>query len=118
MSKRDEYSCPCCGTPTDGWYCVACDAFECGERDVTDAEPCLVPAGVAVARERHAAHYEGNGRKGHDLFYVTFAGETNSRPANLPPDATYLQGFSANGKQQWQYVRPAPLSPGRCPRCP
>ena len=35
-TKRDEFSCPCCGTPTDSSYCVPCDAAECGEVDVAD----------------------------------------------------------------------------------
>lgn len=116
-TKRDEFSCPCCGTPTDGWYCVECQAFDCGEQSA-GVDNCLVPKGVSVALERHAAHYMGQPGKGHDLFFFTFQAPSKDRPAGLPLDAEYLQGFVANGEQWWQYVKKAPFSPGRCRRCP
>lgn len=31
--KRDEFSCPCCGVPTDSSECDECRAAECGEQD-------------------------------------------------------------------------------------
>lgn len=51
--KRDEFSCPCCGDPTDSSYCAPCIEAECGERDVNDPtiETCLAeskPAAVKV----------------------------------------------------------------------
>ncbi len=39
-TKRDEFSCPCCGTPTDSSYCAACDAAECGEQHVDSPDIC------------------------------------------------------------------------------
>jgi len=59
-TKRDEWSCPCCGTPNDGSYCAPCVAAECGERDYDDPhiETCLVTAvirGIVEARQRLAA---------------------------------------------------------------
>lgn len=45
-TKRDEFSCPCCGTPTDSHYCDACDKAECGERDYNDPN-----IGVCLAKE-------------------------------------------------------------------
>jgi hypothetical protein len=39
-AKRDEFSCPCCGTPTDSSYCAPCDAAECGEQHVDSPEVC------------------------------------------------------------------------------
>lgn len=56
--KRDEFSCPCCGTPTDSSYCVSCDEAECGERNANDPniETCLAGQAVAhVARLTAAA---------------------------------------------------------------
>lgn len=122
-AKRDEFSCPCCGEPTDSGYCDACDAFDCGERSVEEAEHfgCLVPRGVKVTRERHAAHYmpgDGHRARGHDLFYIAFRAPKNTtRPHWMPPFAEYHVGFVERGEQWWQYVRKAPLSPGKCPRC-
>lgn len=40
--KRDEFSCPCCGTPTDSSYCEACTKAECGERNTDDPRVCFV----------------------------------------------------------------------------
>lgn len=39
-TKRDEFSCPCCGTPTDSSYCAACEAAECGEQHVDSPDVC------------------------------------------------------------------------------
>ncbi len=39
-SAREEFSCPCCGTPTDSSYCAACDAAECGEQHVDSPRIC------------------------------------------------------------------------------
>lgn len=39
--KRDEFSCPCCGTPTDSSYCDACTKAECGEQHVDAPHNCL-----------------------------------------------------------------------------
>jgi len=41
MPARDEFSCPCCGVPTDSSYCAACEAAECGEQDVSAPDVCL-----------------------------------------------------------------------------
>jgi hypothetical protein len=35
-AKRDEFSCPCCGTPTDSSYCCVCITAGCGERAWND----------------------------------------------------------------------------------
>lgn len=40
MGKRDEWCCPCCGTPTDSSYCAPCDAAECGEQHVDSPDVC------------------------------------------------------------------------------
>lgn len=31
--KRDEFSCPCCGDPTDSGECADCAKAECGEQE-------------------------------------------------------------------------------------
>lgn len=41
-TKRDEWSCPCCGTPNDGSYCEPCTKAECGEVDYRFESPCVV----------------------------------------------------------------------------
>lgn len=48
----EEFSCPCCGEPTDGSYCLACDAAECGERDHDDPSinECLVQRAKTAAK--------------------------------------------------------------------
>jgi hypothetical protein len=48
-AKRDEFSCPCCGTPTDSSYCAPCAAAECGEQDVGAPDKCLVPSPAVFA---------------------------------------------------------------------
>lgn len=128
MSKRDEFSCPCCGTPTDSSYCLGCQIFECGERDVGTADDCLIPETVAlVERAPHAAHY-GNGN-GHDLLIVEISvgrgketpfngrGEPDVRPAALPADFRYHSGSRRDGFQRWRFIKTAPLSPGKCGGC-
>lgn len=40
MSARDEWSCPCCGTPTDSSYCDACEKAECGEQHIDSPRVC------------------------------------------------------------------------------
>jgi hypothetical protein len=119
-STSDEFSCPCCGTPTDSSYCAACEAFECGERDRDDPsiDTCLVPSGVKVWREEHAAHYAyGHPKRGHDLLWAEVAGPTNVRPAGLSADFEFAIGNRIGGVQTWLYTRKAPLSPGKCGRC-
>lgn len=54
-AKREEFSCPCCGTPTDSSYCGPCDKVGCGERDVSAPDICLVDAAVAVAKANRVA---------------------------------------------------------------
>lgn len=46
-AKRDEFSCPCCGTPTDSSYCDACTKAECGEQDVGAPDRCLATGKAA-----------------------------------------------------------------------
>jgi hypothetical protein len=130
-AKRDEWSCPCCGTPTDSSYCEACSAFECGERDWNDPNigTCLVPKHVAVWRTRHAAHYAGGG--GHDLLTleVTVPASKEAgtamfdkrgvpRVEGLPAGFEYHSGHGEpGGTQRWRFVRTAPLSEGTCALC-
>lgn len=45
--KRDEFSCPCCGTPTDGSFCGPCDAADCGSESVYDASDICVASLLA-----------------------------------------------------------------------
>lgn len=128
-TKRDEFSCPCCGTPTDSSYCAACVAFECGERDVGAADVCLVPSNVVVTRHAHAAHYAPeHPARGHDLIAVEVVikagvetpfnkrGEPDVRPAGLPSEFKYHSGSRIPGASQWRFVKTAPLSPGKCGR--
>lgn len=42
FATSEEFSCPCCGTPTDSSYCEPCDAAECGEAHYRSASPCMV----------------------------------------------------------------------------
>ena len=129
-AKRDEWSCPCCGTPTDSSYCAACDAFECGEQDVSAPDACLVPSNVVVTRHAHAAHYgHGHPARGHDLIAVEVIirageetpynsrGEPEVRPAGLPAEFKYHSGSRIPGASQWRFVKTAPLSAGTCARC-
>jgi hypothetical protein len=128
-SKRDEFSCPCCGTPTDSSYCEPCAAFECGEQDVSAPDRCLVPSNVIVTRHPHAAHYMGNDVRGHDLIAVEVVipagqetpfnsrGEPEVRPTGLPVEFKYHSGSRIPGASLWRFVKTAPLSPVRCPRC-
>jgi hypothetical protein len=126
-AQRDEFSCPCCGVGTDSSYCVACEAFECGEQNV-GSNKCLVPPRVGAWRDEHAAHYEG-GKGGHDLLTVEVTippgqetpfnkrGEPEVRPAGLPMDFQYHSGHRDGDWQRWRFVKTAPLSPGKCARC-
>lgn len=56
--------------------------------------------------EPHAAHYQGGG--GHDLEWMDL--EETVKPTK----------FNAikEGKQFWHFCRKAPLSQGKCGRCP
>ena len=130
--SRDEWSCPCCGTPNDSSYCLACLAFECGERDFNDPniDKCLVPKNVVVMRSAHAAHYAPeHPEKGHDLLIVEVVvpagqetpfnkrGEPDVRPVALPAEFKYHSGSRIPGAQQWRFVKAVPLSQGKCGFC-
>ena len=126
-TKRDEFSCPCCGVGTDSSYCLACEVFECGEQDVSAPDVCLAPKNVTVTRHAHAAHY-ADGR-GHDVIAVDVIlpngsetpfnsrGEPEVRPPALPFEFKYHSGSRIPGAQQWRFMKTAPLSPGKCARC-
>jgi hypothetical protein len=129
-AKRDEWSCPCCGGSTDGGYCEACLAFECGEQHVDSPDSCLVPRNVVVTRHAHAAHYSPeHPARGHDLIVVEVIirageetpfnsrGEPEVRPPGLPSEFKYHSGSRIPGASSWRFVKTAPLSPGRCGRC-
>lgn len=75
----------------------------------------------------HAAHYEGGG--GHDLEWITIEPtvvEYSRRGLPcLPTNVQLPHGFEFHsgsvtkaGVQQWHFCRRAPLSQGRCGRCP
>jgi hypothetical protein len=75
--------------------------------------------------ERHAAHYQGGG--GHDLEWIETTpavveyGQDQKpvRPKNLPNGFEYHSGFRDQyGVQTFLWCRKAPLSAGRCGRCP
>lgn len=96
------YACPCLATGQEPRAdCV------CGGTGIV-AAPVIAPQRIP-----HAAHY-GNG-SGHDLeqWDVTTPAEIEA----LPRDAEYHSGYVQHGRQHWLYVRRAPLSPGKCPRC-
>jgi hypothetical protein len=60
-TERDEFSCPCCGTPTDSSYCSPCVDAGCGERDFDDPniETCLAEESKRLAEnERKAKLYD------------------------------------------------------------
>lgn len=44
---RDEFSCPCCGAPTDSSECADCRKAECGEQDASAPHQCLARKGAA-----------------------------------------------------------------------
>lgn len=40
-ATSDEFSCPCCGIPTDSSYCAPCAAATCGEHDYRTVGVCM-----------------------------------------------------------------------------
>lgn len=70
----------------------------------------------SITRIPHAAH-TGNGG-GWDLEQIDIQSATRFGH-NLPPGFEYHSGYRDHaGNQHWLFVRCAPLSPGRCERCP
>jgi hypothetical protein len=132
MTRRDEFTCCCCGVSTEETCCLACHVFECGERTAAeiDRDGCLVPKHVAVWRARHAAHYAGGG--GHDLLTLEVTVPTSKdagaamfdargvpRVEGLPPGFAYHSGHrEPDGVQRWRFTKTDALSAGRCVHCP
>lgn len=86
---------------------------------------------VAYVRGEHAAHAEGGGgwdleqwdvrgvERHEDVKSVVGKPAAQAEHGDVPLDAEYHHGYrDAEGRQHWVFVRSAPLSPGRCPRCP
>lgn len=72
-------------------------------------------------RIKHAAHYMYQPGKGHDLEQWIVRDDGSRFPApspDVPDDAKYSCGFLESGVQFWVFTRIAPLSEGRCDRCP
>lgn len=81
-------------------------------------------ASVTYRRIPHAAHYEGQQGKGHDLEQWDVVGDVARSPrtghpvapVEVPRDAEYHSGYQQDGVQHWLFVRTAPLT-GTCARC-
>ena len=70
-----------------------------------------------ITRELHAAHTLNGG--GWDLEWIEITTPDRASVVNLPPGfKSHVGNRDSNGTQHWFFVREAPMSLGKCGRCP